>query len=108
MNLGLGLAILLSTSGCDIVVKDIAWMVDMGPLGAVEIHTLSDVERNVPKAQWDKERFGMLCTSSDNFAEQKKLILKLCEESKSCKFEDQKKVKKFFDHVEKVSKKIKP
>lgn len=56
----------------------------MGSLGAVCFHTISSVNRSVPKQQWDVERFGMICETSAVFADWKEVILKLCKVSNDC------------------------
>jgi len=75
----------LSLSACGTVpINDAEWCGDMGPIGASCVFTLSDKTRDVPKDQWDVERAGMLCTSSDSFANWKAALLKLCKESDKC------------------------
>lgn len=72
------LLFLLSLSACSLKIKDQEWCGDMGSEGATCFHTLTDETRDIPKDEWDNERFGQLCTSSDNFADLKKIILKVC------------------------------
>lgn len=62
----------------------------MGELGATCFHTLSDGMRELEKEQWDRERVGQLCTTSESFANWKAAILKLCEETKRCTYEEEK------------------
>jgi len=69
-------------------IKDGEWCGDMGEDGAACFHTLSPDQRDIPKPEWDKERFGMICTRAENFANWKASILKLCEKKKNrCSFE---------------------
>lgn len=60
----------------------------MGASGAECFHTFSSASREIPKAQWDQERFGQLCTKAQNFADWKAVILQLCSETKNCTHAD--------------------
>gem|GEM_PF-5512937 len=73
----------------------------MGELGASCFHTLSDKERDVSKPEWERQRVGMICTSSDSFSNWKEVILKFCAESRKCTYEMEQEVKKFSSRVEK-------
>ena len=77
----------LAAISCKVEIKDSEWFIDLGPLGANSFHTISEAERELTKAQWDKERFGMFCTKSDNLAEIIKVQLKLCNRTRACKKE---------------------
>lgn len=79
----------------------------MGIFGAACFRTLSDKEREIPKAQWDLDRMGMICTSSGTFAEWKKSILKLCEVSKLCTFEIKQEIISFNEKIEKITQRVK-
>lgn len=93
----------VSTLSCSKVkISDGEWCGDAGKEGAYCFHTLSDGERDVPKEQWDLERFGMICTKSENFAQWKSAILKLCKHSKVCKLEVEEAVNKFTGKVERI------
>lgn len=76
----------------------------MGPAGAFCFKMVSEAEREVPKPQWDQERVGMLCTSGENFSEFKGALLKLCKETKLCKYEE---VEKKVDGFEKKISRLK-
>lgn len=76
---------------------------DAGPIGGVCFRMLSDTERDVPKVDWDKERVGMLCTKSNNFAEWKGAILKLCKETKLCSYEVKAKIEAVSQKVARVT-----
>jgi hypothetical protein len=66
---------------------------DLGSDGASCFNTLNDDSRDIPKESWDSERFGMLCTSSDNFANWQAAILKLCTAARNrCTFDTKKKI----------------
>lgn len=83
------------------------WCGDKGPFGAKCFNTLNKNTREIPKATWDKiaigndHRFGMVCTTSDVFAELKETMLKLCKATKRCTYEDQQKAIAFVNQVEK-------
>lgn len=77
---------------CGVVLKDTEWCGDKGQLGASCFHTISDGHRWVGPNEWDKERFGDVCTDSKNFAEWKKDILQLCSQCNCCSKEQVKQV----------------
>lgn len=72
----------------------------MGVAGASCFHTLSDTQRDISPSEWNEERFGMICTKSENFTEWKKAILKLCRISKACTYNTKKKVVEFHHRIE--------
>lgn len=87
-------------------IPDLEFCADMGELGATCFTTLSNKERDVPKAQWDKDRFGQVCTPSESFAKIKETILKFCEVNKKrCRFEAVKQVEDFDSKVQNSVKK---
>jgi hypothetical protein len=72
----------------------------MGFQGAACFHTLIEEKRDVPKDQWDDERFGQICEKADVFADWKSVIEKLCSLSGDCDYQTKKNLKKFFERVE--------
>jgi hypothetical protein len=77
-------------SGCgQVVIRDHELCGDEGSLGAECYHTLTPDHRVIHKSQWDDERFGMICTSADNVADDKAAIEKLCNETKKCTTDQQ-------------------
>lgn len=84
-------------------IKDSAWFGDEGREGATEFHTLTNETHDYTLAEWDKLRFGMLCTPATTFADWKSVIEKLCSESGKCTYETKKKVNAFMKKVNKVS-----
>lgn len=76
----------------------------MGGLGASCFHTLTDETRDIEKQEWDNERFGMVCTNAENFADMKKAILKFCSKYKICSFEFKKKVNEIASKAEALTK----
>lgn len=99
-------ALILLSSCAKIKISDSEWCGDAGPLGAFCFNTLSDKSRDIAKEDWDKERFGMICTKSENFAEWKASLLKLCKDSKICSMEVIKTVEALDERVESTKKKI--
>lgn len=84
-------------SGCaQVKIKDSEWCGDVGELGASCFHTLSDRERDIPKDDWDKDRVGMLCTSSETFENWQTAIEQLCHETKHCTYDVQEQITAFF------------
>lgn len=92
----------VSLSCTHTTIEDQTWFADKGKLGAKEFHTLRDVERDVPKEEWDQIRFGMMCTTPDTFAENEANILKLCYENPRCKIEAYEQMENFFLKVREV------
>ncbi len=76
---------------------------DEGYDGAVCYHTMTSATRTIPKAEWDIERFGMLCTQASNFANWKSEIEKLCNAGNNCTYNVQ--VQSFFSNVQKFQNK---
>jgi len=54
--------------------------------------------RDVPKAQWDLEREGMLCTSVNNFVDLKTFKEFFCHETNQCDYETSRKFDKAIQH----------
>lgn len=92
-------------------IKNTEWCTDLGEEGATCFNTLNDNNREIHKEEWDRERFGMLCTSADDFSEWRAVILKLCRYAgKRCTYEDKLKIQaylnKFDRHIEMTNKKF--
>lgn len=80
----------------------------MGPLGATCFTSLSGKERDITKEQWDKDRFGQVCTQSESFAKIKATILKFCEVNKKrCEYAAVEQVEDFNNKIKKASSKAK-
>lgn len=91
----------MTLSACGTVkIYDAEWCGDMGTEGAACFHTLSDKEREMSKPLWDIERFGMLCTKADSFANWKTAILALCDRTKQCSFEEREQVERLYERVD--------
>lgn len=69
----------------------------MGELGASCFNTLNDKTRDIEKAQWDEERFGMLCAKPSVFADTKRTILQLCEAYKKCVYDQNANIVYFYN-----------
>lgn len=95
------MALLLSSCGT-VVIKDQEDCGDMGSLGATCFHTLSSETRDIPKAQWDDERFGMVCTKASNIADTKAAIEKLCSVSNDCTYEVKQRIDAFYNHIDQI------
>jgi len=104
-KLNLALAILLSflVSNCARVkIKNSEWCGDLGEYGASCFNTNNDNYRDIPKNEWDKERFGMICTRAENYKEWKSAIEKLCKLAKfRCTFEDKERIEDISIKIEK-------
>lgn len=108
-NIGMlsAILLLLSLSSCARVpIKNTEWCGDMGPNGAQCFHTLSDESRTLSATEWENERFGMICATSKDFGEFKKVITNLCRISKRCTYEMKQKINTFFTRVDEYEKKI--
>lgn len=88
---------LLVFCGCtQIQISDDTFYADKGPLGAVEIHTLTAGTTDISPAQWNNLRFGMICTDENTFAKWKADIETLCSYTSEC---DYPAVSAFLDRV---------
>lgn len=95
-------------NGCTTIkIKDDEICGDKGTLGASCFRMLSEGSRRIPKQQWDDERFGQLCMSSNAFGELKAALLKLCESTK-CTFEDVKSIQNFGAKVDSFKRGVAP
>ncbi len=74
----------------------------MGTQGATCAHTLTSETRDIPKDQWDDERFGQICEKFEAFADWKSVLEKLCSATKKCTYEDLKKLDEVFQRIEVV------
>ncbi len=74
----------------------------MGASGADCYHTLTPETRELTKAEWDTERFGMVCTKADTFADWKAAIEKLCNKTGICDYQTQASLIAFFERVKVV------
>jgi hypothetical protein len=84
--------------GCaKVSIKDAEWCGDAGDLGASCFHTLTEETRDIPKSEWDAERFGQVCTKAQTFKDMKVAIEGLCSVSTvRCSYE----VEKILQHME--------
>lgn len=93
---------LLASCGHQAIV-DHEFCSDIGSQGAICFHTLTEASRDIPKDQWDDERFGQICEKSDVFADWKSVIEKLCSVSKDCDYPG---IEAFFKRVDKIKQTI--
>jgi hypothetical protein len=107
MNLIRLLTILFVVSSCARVpIVDSEWYGDKGAFGARATYFIQDKRRNISKAEWDKMRVGMVCTSAETFSNWKKSLMKLCDSNKACYFysEEVEKATNALSRVESVAK----
>lgn len=100
------LCLIILSSCASVNIKDGEFCGDLGSDGAECFTTLSGQSRTISPGDWDDERFGMICSKADTFANWKKAILKLCKLSKRCKYDVKKKIIEFGDNVESYQVKI--
>lgn len=74
----------------------------MGRDGAACFRMFTNDTRDISKERWDLERFGMLCSRAEYFADLKKAILKLCKKTGSCDYETERLVKEFGYRIDKA------
>lgn len=72
-------------SGCPVKIKNIEMCRDKGKLGAVCAYWLNarETKRKVPLAEWNKQRFGMVCMSESGIGNINALIETFCQ-SQEC------------------------
>jgi len=68
-------------------VNDDEFCTDLGKYGAECRRTLSNRQRSLDKAAWDKERGGQLCTKSQTIEHLVSTVLKACTELK-CTYDE--------------------
>lgn len=96
----LTLLLTVIVSACShVTVKDKEVCADMGPYGAHCAHTYIEDKRDIPKADWDVERVGWMCTLSDDFSDTEDSIDELCRITEKCDYETKEKIKKFKEHM---------
>lgn len=83
---------LLSLTSCTVKIPDIEICADLSTLGATCVTSISGKQRDIEKEQWDKDRYGQLCMTSESYGEIKKAILKLCKNSNICVEEAKKQI----------------
>lgn len=81
------LSLLLSSCGT-VKLKDGEACGDMGALGASCDHVFSPKGRTLRKADWDAIRVGQICMDSALFANWKSALIKFCNDTKRCTFEE--------------------
>lgn len=90
-------------SGCSTVeIKDHEVCSDKGELGARCGYMLSDRTRVLDFYQWQDERIGQLCLRSDGFGNLKAALLKLCDSTQRCKWEELQKIRTILERIEDV------
>jgi hypothetical protein len=91
----------LSGATCTrVVIEDHEICGDKGSLGASCFHLLSDGRRKVDPVQWEKERFGQLCMKDEAFANFKAALLKLCDETQRCTWQEKEELQSLVQTLE--------
>ena len=80
------LFISLASCATTVTVYDKLVCGDLDRFGAHCAHTLTNEQRDIPKAQWDKIRVGWLCTDSTGYNDTETAIDQLCAEN-PCDYE---------------------
>lgn len=84
----------LSGASCPKVqIRDHELCGDKGELGASCFHMLSDETRKLTYDEWEAARFGQICMQPDAYANLKAALLKLCESSGRCSWQEVKDIK---------------
>lgn len=97
---------LLCLSCGHVEIKDHEDFADAGDDGAFVFHELNDQTRWVDKVTWDEKsegqdhRFGMICTSPENFTDKKAELETLCQNSQLCDYETKAAMERFFLRVQ--------
>lgn len=102
------LVVSFALSACSsIPIKDIEMKWDAGQKGAFVTHLLSDKEREIPKAEWDKIRVGHACLSEEDIGWAIATIEKACGELKKlCDFETKAKIIKLSARAERAKRRV--
>ena len=100
----LTLSLLLSACGT-VKLKDGEVCGDMGSLGATCDHTFTSKPRDLSKAEWDAFRVGQLCMNSSLFANWKASLIKFCNDTKRCTYEEEKAIERVGKKLDELSQK---
>jgi hypothetical protein len=84
-------------------IKDAEACSDFGVNGAHCDWLFHSEPRDLPFEDWDKERFGMICTKASNFVDWQADIQKLCSISHRCTREDQAMLENFFLRISEIA-----
>lgn len=97
------LSLLLLSACGTIKLKDGPVCGDMGPLGATCDNVFKDKPKDLDKPTWDKVRFGQLCMGSALFTNWKGALIKFCNDTKRCTFEEEEAVEQVGKKVDKIN-----
>lgn len=98
-------AILLSfllTSCGTIKLKDGRVCGDMGRLGATCDNVFKDKPVDIAQPEWDRVRVGQLCMGSALFANWKGALIKFCNDTKRCTYEEEQAIETMGKKVERL------
>lgn len=73
---------LVFASGCPVKIKNLEFCRDKGKLGATCAYWLNaeETKRRIPVLEWNKKRFGMVCTSEESMGNINALIETFCQD----------------------------
>jgi hypothetical protein len=102
LNLALAILLVFLVSNCARVkIKNSEWCGDLGEYGASCFNTHNNNSREISREEWNKERYGMICTRAENYKEWKSAIEKLCKLAKfRCTFEEKQKINEISVKIE--------
>lgn len=90
------LCAILSFSSCGSVkIKDSEFCADKGRMGAVCYTLISGTERRIPIDEWERMQLGRISGDVEAFADLKKAVIKLCNITANCSYEEKKTISGF-------------
>jgi hypothetical protein len=93
-----------SCANAPVTVYDREYCADLGPVGAHCAHTMISKKRDIPKAQWDIERIGQLCSDPRVFTDTETAIEQFCHQI-PCDYQERQKVEEAMRRLRPVWKK---
>jgi len=80
---------------------------DKGELGARCKYMISDGAHNLDYDQWEEARFGQMCMQPDAYSNLTAALLKLCNSSRRCSWQEKKDIENFGKKVVQFKKEAK-
>ncbi len=100
-------AFVFSGATCQrVVINDHELCGDKGELGASCFHLLSDEKRKLDFDAWAALRFGQICMEADAYANFKAALLKLCDQTGRCTWQEIKDIKNIGKKVSSFKKEL--
>lgn len=97
-------ALALLSLSCTVPIKNNRFYADAGPDGAFWFQSLSKGQGKLSKADWDKQRFGMICENTEVFANLKEAVDTLCQNTNACTYEQIQAETQFYQKIIKAGK----